>query len=117
MSKQGSTSSGAMVAFSIAMSVGLQTGAPLEAYVSKFTQHALRAERRLPTYIDRPGDEANLGEWVPHARAALVANCGRRGMVHQPGQHRATKYFRLDQSADWLEPPRSSTTMSAASTR
>jgi ribonucleoside-diphosphate reductase alpha chain len=37
MSKQGSTLAGVMDAFSIAISIGLQYGVPLEAYVSKFT--------------------------------------------------------------------------------
>jgi ribonucleoside-diphosphate reductase alpha chain len=37
VSKQGSTLSGVMDAFSIAVSVGLQYGVPLEALVSKFT--------------------------------------------------------------------------------
>jgi len=37
MSKQGSTLAGVMDAFSIAISVGLQYGVPLDTYVSKFT--------------------------------------------------------------------------------
>jgi ribonucleoside-diphosphate reductase alpha chain len=37
MSKQGSTLAGIMDAFSIAISIGLQYGVPLETYVSKFT--------------------------------------------------------------------------------
>jgi ribonucleoside-diphosphate reductase alpha chain len=37
MSKQGSTLAGVMDAFSIAVSIGLQYGVPLETYVSKFT--------------------------------------------------------------------------------
>jgi len=37
MSKQGSTLAGVMDAFSIAISVGLQYGVPLETYVAKFT--------------------------------------------------------------------------------
>jgi len=37
MSKQGSTLAGVMDAFSIALSVGLQYGVPLETYISKFT--------------------------------------------------------------------------------
>jgi ribonucleoside-diphosphate reductase alpha chain len=37
MSNQGSTLAGMMDAFSIAVSVGLQYGVPLETYVSKFT--------------------------------------------------------------------------------
>jgi ribonucleoside-diphosphate reductase alpha chain len=37
MSKQGSTLAGMMDAFSVAVSVGLQYGVPLETYVSKFT--------------------------------------------------------------------------------
>ncbi len=37
MSKQGSTLAGMMDAFSIAVSIGLQYGVPLETYVEKFT--------------------------------------------------------------------------------
>ncbi len=37
MSKQGSTLAGVMDAFSIAVSIGLQYGVPLETYISKFT--------------------------------------------------------------------------------
>ena len=37
LGKQGSTLAGVMDAFSIAVSVGLQYGIPLESYVSKFT--------------------------------------------------------------------------------
>ncbi len=37
MSKQGSTLAGIMDAFSVAISIGLQYGVPLETYVSKFT--------------------------------------------------------------------------------
>jgi ribonucleoside-diphosphate reductase alpha chain len=37
MSKQGSTLAGVMDAFSVAISIGLQYGVPLEAFVSKFT--------------------------------------------------------------------------------
>ena len=37
MSKQGSTLAGVMDAFSIAISIGLQYGVPLETYVGKFT--------------------------------------------------------------------------------
>ncbi|HWG99503.1 MAG TPA: vitamin B12-dependent ribonucleotide reductase, partial [Pilimelia sp.] len=37
MSKQGSTLAGVMDAFSVAISIGLQHGVPLESYVSKFT--------------------------------------------------------------------------------
>jgi ribonucleoside-diphosphate reductase alpha chain len=37
MSKQGSTLAGVMDAFSVAISIGMQYGVPLETYVSKFT--------------------------------------------------------------------------------
>src|SRR5207302_6996245 len=37
LGKQGSTLAGVMDAFSIAISVGLQYGIPLESYVAKFT--------------------------------------------------------------------------------
>ena len=45
MGKQGSTLAGVMDAFSMAISVGLQYGVPLEMYVAKFIQHAVRAGR------------------------------------------------------------------------
>src|SRR3954466_2432842 len=38
LGKQGSTLAGVMDAFSIAVSIGLQYGVPLETYVSKFTK-------------------------------------------------------------------------------
>ena len=41
LGKQGSTLAGVMDAFSIAISVGLQYGIPLEFYVSKFLNQAL----------------------------------------------------------------------------
>ncbi len=37
MSKQGSTLAGVMDAFSVAISIGLQHGVPLETFVNKFT--------------------------------------------------------------------------------
>ena len=43
VSKQGSTLAGLMDAFSIAVSVGLQYGVPLEDYVAEVRQHAVRA--------------------------------------------------------------------------
>ncbi len=45
LGKQGSTLAGVMDAFSIAVSIGLQYGVPLETYVSKFTNLSLRARR------------------------------------------------------------------------
>ncbi len=43
MSKQGSTLAGVMDAFSVAISIGLQYGVPLETYVQQVHQHAVRA--------------------------------------------------------------------------
>ena len=43
--KQGSTLAGVMDAFSMAISIGLQYGVPLETYVEQVRQHALRARR------------------------------------------------------------------------
>ena len=43
MSKQGSTLAGMMDAFSIAISIALQYGVPLETYVLEVHQHAVRA--------------------------------------------------------------------------
>ena len=45
LGKQGSTLAGVMDAFSIAISIALQYGVPLEAYVNEVHQHALRAGR------------------------------------------------------------------------
>src|SRR6185436_8444149 len=43
LGKQGSTLAGVMDAFSIAVSIGLQYGVPLETYVSKFTNLSFEA--------------------------------------------------------------------------
>src|SRR5690242_1119315 len=64
MSKQGSTLAGVMDAFSVAISIGLQYGVPLETYVGKFTNmrfepagmtddHDLRMDASVMDYIFR----------------------------------------------------------------
>ena len=63
LGKQGSTLAGVMDAFSIAISVGLQYGIPLESYVGQVHQHAVRAGRhhRRPGHPDRElGDGLHL---------------------------------------------------------
>jgi ribonucleoside-diphosphate reductase alpha chain len=93
MSKQGSTLAGVMDAFSIAISIGLQYGVPLEAFVSKFTNMRfdpagmtddpdVRMAQSVMDYIFRrlaldnlPYDErAALGIFTAGERAAAVAS-------------------------------------------
>ncbi|MGW0433191.1 TSCPD domain-containing protein [Micromonospora sp. NPDC003197] len=91
MSKQGSTLAGVMDAFSVAISIGLQYGVPLETYVSKFTNMRfepagmtddpdIRMAASVMDYIFRrlaldflPYDErAELGIFTAAERAAQV---------------------------------------------
>src|SRR5207248_5789516 len=92
MSKQGSTLAGVMDAFSISISIGLQYGVPLEAFVSKFTNMRfdpagmtddpdVRMAQSVMDYIFRrlaldylPYDKrAELGIFTAEERAATVA--------------------------------------------
>ncbi len=92
MSKQGSTLAGIMDAFSMAISIGLQYGVPLETYVSKFTNMRfepagmtddpdVRIAASVMDYIFRrlaldflPYDErAELGIFTAKERAAQLA--------------------------------------------
>jgi len=91
LGKQGSTLAGVMDAFSIAISVGLQYGIPLESYVGKFTNMRfepagitddpdIRMASSVMDYIFRrlaldhlPYDErAELGILTTHERTALL---------------------------------------------
>ena len=91
MSKQGSTLAGVMDAFSIAISIGLQYGVPLETFVSKFTNMRfdpagitddpdIRIANSLMDYIFRrlaldylPYDKrAEMGIYTAEERAATV---------------------------------------------
>jgi ribonucleoside-diphosphate reductase alpha chain len=91
MSKQGSTLAGVMDAFSIAISVGLQYGVPLETYVRKFTNMRfepagmtddpdIRIATSVVDYIFRrlaldflpPERRAELGIFTAKERAAQV---------------------------------------------
>ncbi|MBU6213771.1 MAG: vitamin B12-dependent ribonucleotide reductase [Actinomycetales bacterium] len=93
MSKQGSTLAGVMDAFSIAISIGLQYGVPLEAFVSKFVNMRfepagmtddpdVRMAQSVMDYIFRrlaldhlPYDKrAALGIFTAEERAAAVAS-------------------------------------------
>jgi ribonucleoside-diphosphate reductase alpha chain len=93
MSKQGSTLAGVMDAFSVAISIGLQYGVPLEAFVAKFTNMRfdpagmtddpdVRMAQSVMDYIFRrlaldylPYDKrAELGIFTAEERAATVAS-------------------------------------------
>ena len=95
MSKQGSTLSGVMDAFSVSISIGLQYGVPLEAFVSKFTNMRfdpagmtddadIRIAQSVMDYLFRrlaldylPYDKrADLGIFSAEERAASVAGYG-----------------------------------------
>ncbi len=92
MSKQGSTLAGMMDAFSIAISIGLQYGVPLEQYVTKFTNMRfdpagmtddpdMRMAQSIMDYIFRrlaldflPEEtRASLGIFTAQERSAQVA--------------------------------------------
>ncbi len=95
MSKQGSTLAGVMDAFSVSISIGLQYGVPLEAFVSKFTNMRfdpagmtddadIRIAQSVMDYLFRrlaldylPYDKrADLGIFSAEERAATVAGYG-----------------------------------------
>ena len=92
MSKQGSTLAGVMDAFSVSISIGLQYGVPLEAFVSKFTNMRfdpagmtddadIRIAQSVMDYLFRrlaldylPMEQrADLGIFSAEERAASVA--------------------------------------------
>ena len=95
MSKQGSTLAGVMDAFSVSISIGLQYGVPLEAFVSKFTNMRfdpagmtddadIRIAQSIMDYLFRrlaldylpyAGREA-LGIFTAEERATAVAGYG-----------------------------------------
>jgi ribonucleoside-diphosphate reductase alpha chain len=99
MSKQGSTLAGVMDAFSVAISIGLQYGVPLETYVSKFTNMRfepagmtddpdIRMAASVMDYIFRrlaldflPYERrAELGIFTARERAAQVAAESENGV-------------------------------------
>src|SRR5438874_8925380 len=100
MSKQGSTLAGLMDAFSIAISIGLQYGVPLETFVAKFTNMRfepagmtddpdIRLASSVMDYIFRrlaldflPYDRrAELGIFTAEERAAQVREEGGEASV------------------------------------
>ncbi len=100
MSKQGSTLAGVMDAFSVSISIGLQYGVPLEAFVSKFTNMRfdpagmtddadIRIAQSFMDYLFRrlaldylPYDKrTELGIFTAEERAASVAGYGAAGPV------------------------------------
>ena len=102
LGKQGSTLAGVMDAFSIAISVGLQYGIPLDSYVAKFTNMRfepagltddpdIRIASSVMDYIFRrlaldhlPYDErAELGILSAAERAAEVAGHDPAGLVEE----------------------------------
>ncbi len=86
MSKQGSTLAGVMDAFSVAISIGLQYGVPLETYVGKFTNMRfepagmtddpdIRMAASVMDYIFR-----RLAlDFLPYERAGRAGHLHRRG--------------------------------------
>jgi ribonucleoside-diphosphate reductase alpha chain len=103
LGKQGSTLAGVMDAFSIAISVGLQYGIPLDSYVAKFTNMRfepagltddpdIRIASSVMDYIFRrlaldhlPYEErAELGILSAAERAAEVAGHGPAGLSDDP---------------------------------
>ena len=103
MSKQGSTLAGVMDAFSVAISIGLQYGVPLEAFVTKFTNMRfdpagmtddpdVRFAQSVMDYIFR-----RLAlDYLPYSdRAALGFSPRRSGSAsstgHPPGKRSMSK--------------------------
>ncbi|MEX2290441.1 MAG: vitamin B12-dependent ribonucleotide reductase [Mycobacteriales bacterium] len=103
MSKQGSTLAGVMDAFSVSISIGLQYGVPLEAFVSKYinmrfdpagmTDDAdIRIAQSVMDYLFRrlaldylPVEtRAELGIFTAEERAAAVATGGYSGSSDSP---------------------------------
>jgi ribonucleoside-diphosphate reductase alpha chain len=103
MSKQGSTLAGVMDAFSVSISIGLQYGVPLEAFVSKYinmrfdpagmTDDAdIRIAQSVMDYLFRrlaldylPVDKrAELGIFSAEERAAAVATGSYSGSSDSP---------------------------------
>ncbi len=100
LGKQGSTLAGVMDAFSIAISIALQYGVPLEAFVSKFVNMKfepagltddpdIRMSQSIMDYVFRrlaldylPAEKrAELGIFTAEERAATVANTYGGGAV------------------------------------
>jgi ribonucleoside-diphosphate reductase alpha chain len=123
MSKQGSTLAGVMDAFSIAISIGLQYGVPLEAFVSKFVNMRfdpagmtddpdVRMAQSVMDYIFRrlaldylPYDQrAELGILTASERAAAVAGA-YGGPAAAPAEEDEVDVEALRTSAP-IEPPK-----------
>ncbi len=100
MSKQGSTLAGVMDAFSVSISIGLQYGVPLEAFVAKFTNMRfdpagmtddadIRIAQSIMDYLFRRlaldylsyDKRTELGIFTAVERAASVAGYGAAGPV------------------------------------
>jgi ribonucleoside-diphosphate reductase alpha chain len=135
MSKQGSTLAGVMDAFSVAISIGLQYGVPLETFVGKFTNMRfepagmtddpdIRMAASVMDYIFRrlaldflPYDtRAELGIFTAKERAAQIqaeveaANVDLAGMaqsapVSAPVGAAAAPQAEAPKAADTAEPP------------
>ncbi len=109
MSKQGSTLAGMMDAFSIAVSVGLQYGVPLETYVSKFTNMRFEPGRhdgrpgRADGAVDRRLHLPPPGARLPALRDALRPRHPlRRGASASPGD----RFVRADRGRGRRRRPR-----------
>ena len=86
LGKQGSTLAGVMDAFSIAVSIGLQYGVPLETFVQKFTN--LKFEPAgLTDDSGHPDGAVDHGLHLPSAGAGLpvLRRAGRARHLHRDG--------------------------------
>ena len=106
LGKQGSTLAGVMDAFSMAISVGLQYGIPLESYVAKFTNMRFEpaGHHRRPGHPDgQLGDGLHLpaaGARPPVLRPALRARHPHYRGADRAAQRRGPG----SRSADELDP-------------
>ena len=97
LGKQGSTLAGVMDAFSMAISISLQYGVPLETYVSKFTnmQFEPAGTDRRPGHPDEPVDHGlhlpPAGAGLPAVRDARRARHLHRRGAPAPARHRLVR--------------------------
>ena len=109
IAKEGTTLAGLMNSFMISVGLGLQYGVPLEVYVSKFSPHALRAERAMTNdadirvaksivdYIFRwmgkkfltTEQQEEAGILTAEVKARLAAGVRDAGEASAPSQHEA----------------------------
>jgi ribonucleoside-diphosphate reductase alpha chain len=126
LGKQGSTLAGVMDAFSIAVSVGLQYGIPLESYIGKFTNMRfepagltddpdIRIASSVMDYIFRrlaldhlPREQrAELGILTAAERSASLDDAGQQGqgLTDEPDPEELAQSAAIENVHGALEPP------------